>query len=69
MTSKEQWSVYEVYLKLVATCIVVAGLMVTTERLGDPTSWDPQTDSDSAFGWTFFKSLWFVVVTTSTVGS
>ena len=42
--------------------------MVTTERLGDPTSWDPQTDSDSAFGWTFFKSLWFVVVTTSTVG-
>ena len=66
VTSKEQWSVYEVYLKLVATCIVVAGLMVTTERLGNPTTWDPTEDEESS--WTFFKSLWFVVVTTSTVG-
>ncbi len=33
---KEQWRVYEVYLKLIATCIVVAGLMVTTERIGNP---------------------------------
>ena len=32
VTSKEQWSVYEVYLKLVATCIVVAGLMVSVSK-------------------------------------
>jgi len=105
VTSKELWRVYEVYLKLIATCIVVAGLMVTTvrracgvgvwcafvsyvlfflfslflggsfvddhaqqERIGNPSLWDPGEDGEFDFGWTFFKSLWFVVVTVSTVG-
>ena len=64
--SQEEWDLYEIGLRLLATCIMVAGIMVTTERLGSPSDWDPSLDD--AQGWTFFKSLWFTVVTTSTVG-
>ena len=38
------------------------------ERIGNPSLWDPGEDGEFDFGWTFFKSLWFVVVTVSTVG-
>jgi hypothetical protein len=67
VTSREQWQVYRVYLQLFAACVVVAGAMMTIERIGDPKSWRPGYD-DGSNGWPMFKALWFVVVTSSTVG-
>ena len=67
VTSNEQWQVYRVYLQLFAACVVVAGAIITIERIGDPKSWRPDYD-DGLHGWPMFKALWFVVVTSSTVG-
>ena len=67
VTSREQWNVHRVYLQLFAACVVVAGAIMTIERVGDPDSWRPGYD-DGTNGWPMFKALWFVVVTSSTVG-
>ena len=45
----EEWNLYAIGMRLFATCILVAGIMGTTERLGNPPSWDPSEDEQQ--GW------------------
>lgn len=58
------WNLVALLLQGVSIVVVVAGAMMTVEHIGDPVEWDPEYDED----WHIFKSVWFVVVTSSTVG-